>query len=266
MAARHQIHRVKKVQAVSAALRQAERANPSDLLARYTEKDGHGRLRFKKVEGVLWRVGGTERRDILNSLPLYRESLAPDRLHLFDFFEPLDVAFKVVGTGSVGLRDYVVLMEGNGSNDPLFLQFKQEVQSAYAPYLKMKPYAHQGERVVEGQRKIQALSDLLLGWTHIGEHDYLVRQLNDHKGSVDLDQLRGEGLTSLAGLAGELLARGHARSGDALMITGYIGSGDKVLQALVHYGLEYAAVTEADFEVFQKAIRDGRVKIAAATK
>lgn len=263
VAARHQIHRVKKVQAVSAALQQAERANPIDLLKKYTETDGHGRLRFKKVDGVLWRVQGKERRDVLDSLALYRKSVAPDRIHLFDFFKPLDVAFKIVGTGSVALRDYVILMEGNGASDPLFLQIKQEVASAYAPHLKLKAYAHQGERVVEGQRKIQALSDLLLGWTHIGNDDYLVRQLNDHKGSVDLNQLRGEGLASLAGVAGELLARGHARSGDAVAIKGYIGSGDKVLQAIVHYALEYAAVTEADFEVFQKAVREGRVKVAS---
>jgi hypothetical protein len=95
--------------------------------------------------------------------------------------------------------------------------------------------------VTEGQRKIQSQSDLLLGWTRIGEHDYLVRQLNDHKGGVDLTALAGNGLSSLSTVAGELLARGHARSGDALTIKGYIGSFDKVVKAIVHYGLEYAA-------------------------
>jgi len=263
VAARHQIRRVKKAQAVSAALQQAARANPNDLLKKYTEPSPGGKPHFRKIEHVLWRLHGPRRQEILDALPLYRQSLAMERVHLFDFFHPLDVAFKVVGTGSVGLRDYVVLMEGNGPGDPLFLQMKQEMASAYAPYLKVAQYAHQGQRVAEGQRKVQPVSDLLLGWTRIGEHDYLVRQLNDHKGSVDLERLRGEGLGSLAVVAGELLARGHARSGDALAIKGYIGSCDKVLKAIVHYALEYAAATQADFELFQKAINEGRLKVAA---
>ncbi|MBV9613797.1 MAG: DUF2252 domain-containing protein [Acidobacteriaceae bacterium] len=261
-AARHQIHRLGKAQAVSAALQQAQRARPADLIKKYTEADARERMRFKKIEGMLWRIQGQQRQDVLGSLGLYRESLAPDRLHLFEFFRPIDVAFKIVGTGSVGLRDYVVLMEGSGPKDPLFLQVKQEVASAYAPYLKHRAAAQEGERVVIGQRRIQALSDLLLGWTRIGEHDYLVRQLNDHKGSVDLIQLRGTGLNSLAEIAGELLARGHVRSGDALAIKGYFGTGDKVVGAIVRYGLEYAATTQHDFELFQKAIKAGRVKTA----
>jgi uncharacterized protein (DUF2252 family) len=154
------------------------------------------------------------------------------------------------------LRNYVVLMEGNGKGDPLFLQIKQEVESAYARHLKVKRYAHEGQRVAEGQRKIQPLSDLLLGWTRIGEHDYLVRQLNDHKGSVNLKQLRGEGLSSLALVAGELLARGHTRSGDALSIRAYIGNGDKVSKAIVQHAVEYAGVAEADLEAFTKAIHE----------
>ncbi len=262
VAARHQIHRVGKIQAVSSALQQAERARPSDLLRKYTETNSRGQRHFKKVEHILWRIQGKQKQGVLDALPSYRDSLAPDRLHLFSFFETRDVAFKVVGTGSVGLRDYVVLMDGNGPDDPLFLQIKQEVASAYAPYLKNTHYSHQGQRVAEGQRKIQSQSDLLLGWTRIGEHDYLVRQLNDHKGGVDLAALTGSGLSSLGTIAGELLARGHARSGDALTIKGYIGSCGKVVKAIVQYGLEYAAVAQADFELFQKAVKQGRVKVA----
>jgi uncharacterized protein (DUF2252 family) len=259
VAARHQIHRLQKNQPISAALQQAQRASPCDLLKKYTETV-RDRLQFKDVEHVLWRVKGAERQAVLESLPLYRQTLGSERLHWFSFFRPLDVAFKIVGTGSVGLRDYVVLMEGNGSGDPLFLQIKQEVASAYAPYLNPAQLANQGERVVEGQRKIQPLSDLLLGWTRIGEHDYLVRQLNDHKGSIDLKRLRGVGLNSLATVAGELLARGHARSGDALAIKGYIGRCDRVHDGLVNYALEYAAITEADFEAFERAIKQGHIK------
>ena len=255
--ARHQIHRAKRAQAVSAALRQAERANPCDLLTKYTNGAGQ----FRKIEHALWRVQGNERRDVLDSLALYRQSLAPERLHLFDFFRPLDVAFKVVGTGSVGLRDYVVLMEGNGPNDPLFLQIKQEEASAYAPYLKAGRYPNHGRRVTEGQRKIQPVSDLLLGWTRIEGHDYAVRQLNDHKGSVDLAELRGDGLNNLALVAGELLARGHSRSGDPLEIRAYIGRSSKAAKVIVRYALEYASVVEADYDAFTKAIREEKVKI-----
>jgi uncharacterized protein (DUF2252 family) len=262
-AARHQIHRAKKALAVSAALRQAQRADPRELLEKYTEKAANGRVQFKKIEHVIWRVHGQRRQEVLASLPLYAESLQPDRLHLFGFFKPVDVAFKVVGTGSVGLRDYVVLMDGNGPEDPLFLQIKQEMPSAYAPYLQGHAFLNQGQRAAEGQRKIQPASDLLLGWTKIGEHDYLVRHLNDHKGSVDLENLKGEGLTSLAGVAGELLARGHARSGDALTIKGYVGTPDKLLKSIVHFALEYAAQAQSDFELFKKAVEDQRVKVAA---
>lgn len=263
VAARYQIRRVKKAPAVGAALQQAQRANAFDLLKKYTENDTRGHVHFKKINHMIWRVIGPRRREILAGLPMYRKSLPSERLHLFDFFRPLDVAFKVVGTGSVGLRDYVVLMEGNGPEDPLFLQIKQEMPSAYAPYLSSQVYRNQGQRVAQGQRKIQPVSDLLLGWTRIGEHDYLVRQLNDHKGSVGLAQLKGEKLRSLAAVAGELLARGHARSGDALMIKGYIGSPEKLLKSIVHYGFEYAALTEADFEAFKKAIKEERIKTAA---
>jgi uncharacterized protein (DUF2252 family) len=260
VAARHVIHRMREAQAITAALAQAERAQPKELLKRYTEQSGRGNHRFKKIPHSLWRVQGAERAAVLHSLPLYQKSLAPERLHLFDFFKEKDVAFKVVGTGSVGLRDYVVLMEGNGPGDPLFLQIKQEVQSAYAPYLKHPGYRHQGQRVAEAQRRIQPVSDLLLGWTRFDGHDFLVRQLNDHKGSVDLMKLRGEGLVSLARVAGELLARGHARSGDALSIKGYIGSFDKIVKAIVSYGTKYATLAQDDYAEFKKAIASGRLK------
>ena len=262
VAARYLIHRIEKAEAVSAALKQAQRAKPVDLLKKYTEESVTGGPRFKKIRHQLWRLQGEERQKVLNSLRLYRRSLAPDRLHLFEFFREQDVAFKVVGTGSVALRDYVVLMQGNDKRDPLFLQIKQEVRSVYAPYLKHLHYEHQGVRVAEGQRRIQPVSDLLLGWTRIGEHDYLVRQLNDHKGSVSLTKLRGAGLNGLAEIAGELIARGHARSGDALTIKGYIGSFNKVAKAIVDFGLKYAEVAQKDFALFTKAIEDGKIKLA----
>lgn len=254
VAARHQIHRTDKVAPISAALQQAQRATPQDLVKKYTTGAKNSRIRFKKVESTLWPLRGPQKQDVLQSLPLYRQSLDPEKLHLFDFFRPLDVAFKIVGTGSVGLRDFVVLMQGNGEQDTLFLQIKQEVDSAYAPYLKDLHFDQQGRRVAEGQRRIQPLSDLLLGWTKIGEHDYLVRQLNDHKGSIDLSKLEREGLKSLAQIAGELLGRGHARSGDALEIKGYIGDGSRVPKAISEFAARYAELTQEDFAQFKRTL------------
>jgi uncharacterized protein (DUF2252 family) len=266
-AARFQVQRpVRGQAAVSAALKQAERASPCDLLAKYTAPDAHGSPRFQHVEHVLWPVKPATKKEVLDALAVYLESLAPERVHLFKFFQPLDVAFKIVGTGSVGLRDYVVLLEGNGPDDPLFLQIKQETQSAYAQHLKNSTFPHQGRRVAEGQRSVQPLSDPLLGWTRIGTHDYLVRQLNDHKGKIDLENLRGEGLFGLAEIAGKLLARGHARSGDAIAIHSYIGKPGRVTEPLTKYALDYAAQTQHDFEQFHKAIKANRIRTAEPVK
>jgi uncharacterized protein (DUF2252 family) len=164
------------------------------------------------------------------------------------------VAFKVVGTGSVGLRDYCIYFEGNGPGDPLFLQIKEEPLSGYAPYLPdARPPRHNGQRVAEGQKTMQAQSDPFLGWTRIGGRDYLVRQLNDHKGSIDLADLAGGALAAFGEVCGELLARGHARSGDPLVIAGYIGTGESFAEALSKFGALYADQTEKDWEDLRKS-------------
>jgi uncharacterized protein (DUF2252 family) len=264
LVARHQIHRQKGIQPIHAALRQSERARPLDLLAKFTEPDRHGRPRFRDLRPFFWRIQGAKVQEVLGSLTAYRKTLAPERRHLLDLFQTIGVGFKVVGTGSVGLRDYVVLFEGNGPQDPMFLQVKQEVSSAYAKYLPEAVHPHSGRRAAEGQRAMQSISDLLLGWTSIGHHQYLVRQLNDHKGSIDLQQLRGGGLRSLALVAGELLARGHARSGDACEIRGYCGSGAKMGKTLRDFASQYAEQTEADYGAFIAAIKSGKIKVAEA--
>ena len=261
-AARHQIHREQRVRPISAALRQSERAAPGDLLKKFTKSGPDKRSRFEDKRPLFWRLRRSEAGQVLESLTPYRETLRPESRGLFDQFEAIDVAFKVVGTGSVGMRDYVVLLEGNGPSDALFLQVKQEMPSAYARYLPNVVYEHEGRRAAEGQRAIQPLSDLLLGWTSLGGHQFLVRQLNDHKGSIDLQGLRGGGLESLAEIAGELLARGHARSGDACTIHGYCGSGAKMPQSIRDFARAYADQTEADYRKFQAAIKQGKIKIA----
>ena len=260
--ARHQIHRQRRIQPIHAALRQSQRASPLDLHAKFTQKDGQGRTQFRDMRPAFWRIRGQKAKEVLDSLEFYWKILTPERRHLFDLLQTIDVGFKVVGTGSVGLRDYVVLFHGNGEQDPLFLQIKQEVPSAYAKYLKHSVPEHHGQRVAEGQRAMQPISDLLLGWTTIGRHHYLVRQLNDHKGTIDLQRLRGDGLRSLSVIAGELLARGHARSGDACAIRGYCGAGVKMAMALRDFAVQYADQTESDYGHFVTAIQSGKIKAA----
>jgi uncharacterized protein (DUF2252 family) len=193
---------------------------------------------------------------VLASLGPYREMLEPQRRHLLTFYRPIDVAFKVVGTGSVGLRDYCVYFEGNGPGDPLFLQIKEEPASCYTPYLPdAHPDPHNGKRVADGQRAMQLQSDPFLGWTHIGGRQYLVRQLNDHKGSIDLEDLTSDGLAAYGEVCGELLARGHARSGDPLVLAGYLGSGEGFAEALGKFGCCYADQTVKDWEDLKRARR-----------
>lgn len=184
--------------------------------------------------------------------------LESQRKHLLSLYRPVDVAFKIVGTGSVGLRDYCVYFEGNGPNDPLFLQIKEEAPSAYSPYLpNAQPCPQNGQRVVIGQRAMQLQSDPFLGWTHIGARHFLVRQLNDHKGSIDLTDLAGTGLMAFGEVCGELLARGHARSSDPLVIAGYLGNGVTFAEALAKFGSLYADQTERDWQALR---RSGKVQ------
>jgi uncharacterized protein (DUF2252 family) len=253
--ARFQVHRLQRIAPVSQVLRKAEQATPLYNVERLTEKPKGGSHRiFVEHKPLQYRLTPTKARTILDSLSLYRGTLAPERQHFLDQYGPLDVAFRVVGTGSVGLRDYVIYMEGNGSDDPLFLQLKEEPGSAYAPYLgEMGAPQHQGRRVVQGQRSMQFLSDMLLGWTTIENRQYLVRQLNDHKASIEMGDLKGEGLLQYAEICGELLARGHARSGDALALAGYIGNSDLFVEAIGAFATDYADQTVADYQVFLRS-------------
>jgi uncharacterized protein (DUF2252 family) len=245
---------------VHQALLKAERATPQHTLEQLTEplpeKAGSKRQpkqRFKEIEPLLTRVSKAQASAVLASLEPYRAMLEPQRQHLLSFYRPVDVAFKVVGTGSVGLRDYCIYFEGNGPEDPLFLQIKEEPASGYNPYLpNAHPDHHNGKRVADGQRAMQLQSDPFLGWTHIGSRQYLVRQLNDHKGSINLDDLAGGGLAAFGEVCGELLARGHARSSDPVVIAGYLGSGDGFAAALARFGLLYADQTEKDWEQLRR--------------
>jgi uncharacterized protein (DUF2252 family) len=249
--AHYQVHRLHTVEPVLQILNLAERATPLHNLEALTieaRSSSHPRI-FKTIDPILTRVHGDIARSVLDSLNPYAETLQPERRHFLAQYTPLDVAFKIVGTGSVGLRDYCIYLQGNGPNDPLFLQVKEETLSAYAPYLGKEPAeSHQGRRVVEGQRAMQFQSDPFLGWTTIQGRDFLVRQLNDHKAAVEMSELKSAGLMEYATVCGETLARGHARSGDPGMIAGYLGASARFDSAIAGFAAAYATQTEHDWQ------------------
>jgi uncharacterized protein (DUF2252 family) len=251
--ARYQVHRLQRISPVSNALLKAERATPLHTLDTLTVETKKGRV-FRDEPPVLRRLTPQQARPVLAAVKAYRDTLLPERQHFLAQYRPLDVAFKVVGTGSVGLRDYLVYLEGNGPRDPLFLQVKEQPGSAYLPYLPAaQGPVHHGRRVAEGQRAMQFQSDPFLGWTTIANRDYLVRQLNDHKANIAIEDLQGPGLLEYAEMCGELLARGHARSGDACVLAGYLGNGQKCATAIAKFAEAYADQTEADWEELKKS-------------
>ena len=262
--ARYRVHRHLHFAPVRSVLRKAERATPRHSLERLTVAAG-GSRRFKSQPPLLSRVDKQTASRVLAALKSYRQTLAPERQHFFDQYHPLDVAFKVVGTGSVGTRDYVVVLLGSARTDTLFLQVKEEPPSCYARYLPdLRPAEHEGRRVVEGQRAMQAQSDIFLGWTAMEGRDYLVRQLADHKASIEVEDLRGDGLLQYALVCGEVLAKGHARSGDACALAGYLGASPKFDTAIAAFAAAYADQTAGDHERFLAAVKSGKIKTAGS--
>ena len=243
---------------------QAERVTSAYAVAKLTIARKDGQRSFHDRPPVLYHVPAKAAAAVLASLKSYRETLGPDRQLAFDAYRPQDVAFKVVGTGSVGTRDFIVLLKGRGPEDWLLLQVKEALPSCYAAYLPdVPPYPHQGRRVAEGQHRMQSATDPLLGWTSIDGRDYLVRQLADHKASLDLAELQDEALVSYAELCGEILAKAHARTGDAAAIAGYCGRSNRLDRAMVKFAAAYADQTERDHARLRQAIRTGQVKAAS---
>jgi uncharacterized protein (DUF2252 family) len=190
----------------------------------------------------------------------YRQSLSPDRRTLLDRYTVVDVVRKVVGVGSVGTRCYLLLLLGDSGGDPLFLQIKEAERSVLEPHTVPCDFDNQGERVVVGQRLVQAASDLFLGWTRgmLGHHFY-IRQLRDMKGSARIDHFDASGLTLYGALCAWTLARGHARSSGAARIAGYIGKGNAFSEAVTTFAMTYAIQNERDYERFLDAVKGGRI-------
>ncbi len=218
--------------------------------------------RITRVDKEMADAGEREVRQFFNR---YRRSLPFDRRVLIDRFSVLDVARKVVGVGSVGTRCLILLLESDDGT-PLFLQFKQSVPSVLEAYLGASVFKQSGRRVVEGQRLIQATSDIFLGWAtwtppNGDKVDFYFRQLWDGKGKIDVEALSPKRLAVYANLCGKTLAFAHARSGDAMMIRGYLGEDAAFEKAMVAYADRYADVTERDHARLTAAIKDGAVAV-----
>jgi hypothetical protein len=194
----------------------------------------------------------------------YRRTLTADRRRLLERFRYADAARKVVGVGSVGTRAWIVLMLGNDDDDPLFLQFKEAEASVLEPYLGKSELANHGQRVVEGQRLMQAASDIMLGWFRTPgidgvERDFYIRQLWDGKGSAIVEAMEPSVMAAYAQICGWTLAKAHARSGDAVAIAGYLGSSDSFDRAMASFADAYADQNDQDYAAFRDARDSGRI-------
>jgi uncharacterized protein (DUF2252 family) len=222
-------------------------------------KPANGTLRLAERPPVLEHVGQATKREIEQEMDAYLASLPSERRMLVNRFTILDYARKVVGVGSVGTRCYIVLMRGRTLKDPLFLQLKEAQASVLEAYGFRSEFRNHGERVVHGQRSIQAASDIFLGWFRVGGHDFYVRQLADEKGSVDVENMSAGYLKRYSGLCGWALARAHARTGNPARLAGYMGKGARFDDAILEFSRAYADQSERDHALLQLAIRAGRI-------
>lgn len=224
------------------------------------EVDGH--RRFVDSPPIVVRVptDSMTRRALDDLLQRYRDAASPDRARLLGRYEVVDWGHKVVGVGSVGLLAFVCLLRGRDERDLMALQVKQAQQSVLEPYVGASHYAQHGQRVVEGQRIIQAASDSFLGWQK-GElgREYYIRQLRDMKWSPNPAKLTGDAMVSYAVLCGHVLARAHARSGDAVALASYLGRAETFDAAIEESAIGYADVVHGDYALFQQAIAEGRI-------
>ena len=197
----------------------------------------------------------------------YRNTLEYDRRILLEQFELHDFARKVVGVGSVGTRAWIALLMGRDNSDPLFLQIKEAEESVLEPYLGKSKFRNHGQRVVSGQRLMQAASDIFLGWLRVPagldgkQRDFYVRQLKDWKGSAAIEQMVPSGMSAYGRLCGWTLARAHARSGDRIAIASYLGGGEAFDRAMVEFSKAYAEQNERDYAQLERAVKDGRIKV-----
>lgn len=253
----------------TALIRKARSKDNIQALAKLTRVEG-GRRRIianppivVPVEDLVDDVADIYR-ELDHRLRSYRETFQHDRQLLFDAYRPIQLARKVVGVGSVGTRAWVILMEGADENDPLFLQAKEAQESVVASYVDGPTYDNQGRRVVEGQRLMQASSDIFLGWQRGRDpdgatRDFYLRQLRDGKGSAVIEVMSPGGMEVYGKLCGKVLAHAHARAGDRVEIAGYLGSSRTFDNAMAEFAAAYVDQNTADHQALLDAIDSGRV-------
>ena len=206
------------------------------------------------------------RKEVLHLVRTYRGTLETDRRYLLEQFRFVHLARKVVGVGSVGTRAWIALFLGRDDQDPLFLQVKEAQESVLERFVGKSPYANHGQRVVAGQRLMQATSDIFLGWDRMASgldgrpRDFYVRQLRDMKGSADVEAMTPEGMATYAGVCAQTLARAQARSGDRIAIAAYIGKGRVFDEAIADFSAAYADQNERDYERLRSAVKKGTIK------
>jgi uncharacterized protein (DUF2252 family) len=208
---------------------------------------------------------------VLKILATYRETLSNDRKVLFDSYEYVHAAMKVVGVGSVGTRAWIVLMVGRDVGDPLFLQLKEAEQSVLEPYVGASRYGKHGRRVVEGQKLTQGASDIFLGWTTAEgfdgvERDFYVRQLWDWKASARVEKFTPKAMAIYGRICGRVLARAHARTGNRFAIASYLGKKDTFDRAMADFASAYADQNERDYQAMLQAAADGRIEVVESDR
>jgi uncharacterized protein (DUF2252 family) len=255
------------VKATQKGLAKARRKTSLGSLEKFAKKVDAG-YRIREQPPVIVRPPESMRAEaeqlVRDGLTDYAQTLTPDRRLVLDRYHYVDFARKVVGVGSVGTEAFMVLLMGDREDDPLFLQVKEADTSVLAPYAGASEYAHQGERVVQGQRVTQAASDAFLGWlTDRGDErrEYYVRQLRDMKGSATIELMSPASLAGYGELCGGMLARAHARTGDAATIAGYLGDDDAFDRALQRFAVAYADQNEADYAAFTQAADEHRIAV-----
>ena len=218
---------------------------------------------FEELFGIDWQEAETELRALMRD---YRSTLSTERRWLLEQYNLAHFARKVVGVGSVGTRAWIGLFLGRDDVDPLFLQVKEAQPSVLEPFLGRSEYSNSGQRVVAGQRLMQAASDLFLGWQHVPKarngqpQDFYIRQLHDWKGSVEVETMKQPGMVVYARFCGWTLARAHARSGDRIAIASYLGKGDVFDRAVAEFSEAYADQNEHDYARFTEAVSSGRLE------
>jgi uncharacterized protein (DUF2252 family) len=247
---------------IARAAAQARGRTSDRALPRFTTQEG-GRRRIVQEPPLITRLDDADFEQLAIGLDGYLATLAPHWRRTLGGYTLIDLAHKVVGVGSVGLRAYVALLEGSSPDDVVFLQLKQARRSVLAKYVHGDSawHAHQGQRVAEYQQALQTVSDPLLGWATVNGLHYYVRQFRNMKGTIALDSIDAPALGDYAGVVGHLLAKGHARTSGASMIAGYAGGTDKLDRAMCHFAQAYADQTEADHAALIAAVKRGLLPV-----